>query len=192
MAISRVAPTCFAIMILCIWVGCDQQTSWKSTASSLGISSSQKIKLLNNPGRISNIGDYVFIEGRWHAETPEDANSTHLPEFNSVSLYCSRTNQMCYESLAILTSPDGSIPDPTQEMMLVATSFNYRILEWTDHNITAITEPRAADIRLNISLTDKTATRIVTETSARGAKGADPRPHIWQIRDFMMELKSKR
>jgi hypothetical protein len=50
----------------------------------------------------------------------------------------------------------------------------FRVVEWTGTTIIARAEPRAADIDLRISLSERSAERTSRETSSRGAQDANP------------------
>ena len=58
--------------------------------------------------------------------------------------------------------------------MLEPQKEQFRVIEWTGTTIAARAEPRAADIDLRISLTNRTAERSSRETAARGAQGGNP------------------
>lgn len=142
------------------------------------------VKLMDYPGSVSPSDGYAFVNGRWKAETVEDRKSTYVPPENSVSLFCVAASRKCFEALAVLSASDrDALPTCRSELVLHSYSFEYDVISWTTDRIVASAQTRATDIRLDISLLDRVAERGLRETSARGATGVDPRPHLWTIRD---------
>lgn len=65
--------------------------------------------------------------------------------------------------------------------VLMVSTHEYEIVEWSRTVVVAVERPRAADIELRVSLEHKTAERTVRETGARGATGASPVPKRWVL-----------
>ncbi len=143
-----------SILLLAVSVGGDQ------------ITTEQKNFLVSGDGR------YVLLQGSWRRTSQRP--SVEVPYVNSVRIECDRTARLCNEYVAKFVQktddPDGAVERPSLFLM----KEQFRVIEWTRTSIAARAEPRAADIDLRISLTDRTAERSSRETASRGAQGANP------------------
>jgi len=122
------------------------------------------------------------MKGRWTLIS--DASFERIPVVNSAHIECYKPERRCKEELAFLyTNADKSVrSNEVSSNTLRPISFEYKIIEWTDTHVRAKHEAPAADIELNIKVSDQYAERVFRETSARGVKGANPMPILWQLK----------
>ena len=134
----------------------------------------------------------ALVTGTWEPQTDLARRAVFRPPENAVTIFCSRGRSVCYESLATLAGPLGARASPDKPLYLAADLNEYMVAAWSPTQITATSENRAVDMRLEISLVDKVAQLTVRETSARGATGADPSPQVWVIKDWFAAALRKR
>ena len=121
---------------------------------------------------VSSDRRHVTVQGTWRRIS--ERATVEVPPVNSVRIECDRIAGVCNEYVAKFIQKTD---DPTSTMerpYLFLMKEQFRVIEWTGTSITARAEPRAADIRLRISLADESAERTSRETGARGAQGANP------------------
>jgi hypothetical protein len=125
----------------------------------------------------------IIAAGCWIA-TARDPHSV-VPVVNAAQVICDRQEGRCTEALASLHSAlDANYRKSFgsgQHALLVAEITEYPVVEWSPTAIRALAEPRAADIEIRISPAEEVVIRVATETSARGAVGADPTPQVWKL-----------
>lgn len=121
--------------------------------------------------RISIVGNYAFIEGRWK-RAQGSTKYTKMTTINTVSITCDRKTMTCTETIAKLVTPKEEpwIGDP----LLFIDTTTYQIIDWSDDTIYAKYPAPVADFELRISIKDKFAERRRRETKARGAETSDP------------------
>ncbi len=121
---------------------------------------------------VSGDGRYVVLQGTWRRTSQQP--TVEVPYLNSVRIECDRGARMCNEYIAKFIQKRDDPLGAVERPYLFLMKEQFRVIEWTGTAITARAEPRAADIDLRISLTDRTAERVSRETAARGAQGANP------------------
>lgn len=83
--------------------------------------------------RISQSGNYVFMEGRWKETT--QGGSRIIPRINTTYIICDKMNVVCNETIAKLTTPQDNELSP--DKLLFTQEFTYKILSWNDGTILA-------------------------------------------------------
>jgi hypothetical protein len=120
---------------------------------------------------VSDDGRYVVLQGTWRRTLQRP--TVEVPYVNSVRIECDRTTKICNEYVAKFIQKTDDPLGAVERPYLFLMKEQFRIIEWTGTTIAARAEPRAADMDLRISLTNRTAERSSRETSARGAQGAN-------------------
>jgi len=137
--------------------------------------------VLTNPKEfvIAADGSSVVIEGSWKRVTARP--TIEVPEVNSFRIECFRQVHVCREYVAKLIRPahDPGVVENTHLFLMLQ---EFQIELWDRGRIVAKTEPRAADIFLRVSLTDRTVERESRETEARGALGARTDSDKWILK----------
>ncbi len=123
----------------------------------------------------------VSASGRWTRATSHQRSA--VATLNAVEIVCSQQRRTCVEALAGLHSRlDPMFREATRGGLLLTSEMTeFSVVEWSSSTIRALAQPRAADIELRISLAERDVVRTATETSARGATGADPTPEVWKL-----------
>ena len=130
----------------------------------------EQIKTDRKNFHVSADDSYVVLQGTWHRISRRP--NVEVPQVNSVRIECDRTARICSEYVAKFIQKTDDPRLGGSHLFLMKEKFH--VIEWTRSTITARAEPRAADIDLRISLTDRTAERSSRETASRGAQGANP------------------
>ena len=118
----------------------------------------------------TDVGEWVGLEGHWSSATGR--YSVELPRVNSVDIDCWHRRMICVEHLSKLVQPADDRRGFLKRPMLFAEGNEYKIVEWSQSSLVARFEPRAADIEIRVSFSEKVAERTFRETTARGAAGA--------------------
>ena len=121
---------------------------------------------------VSGDGKYVVLQGTWRRTSQRP--TVEVPYVNSVRIECDRTAKICNEYVAKFIQKTDDPLGAVERPYLFLMKEQFRVIEWTGTTIAARAEPRAADIDLRISLTNRTAERSSRETAARGAQGGNP------------------
>lgn len=121
---------------------------------------------------VSGDGRYVVLQGTWRRTSQRP--TVEVPYVNSVRIECDRTAKICNEYVAKFIQKTDDPLGAVERPYLFLMKEQFRVIEWTGTTIATRAEPRAADIDLHISLTNRTAERSSRETVARGAQGANP------------------
>jgi hypothetical protein len=128
---------------------------------------------IESPAKAFHILDdgNVYLEGRWK-EIAETSRYKMIPKHNSISILCDKKAGVCTETQALLVIKKDNPLIPSA--LLYPEQFTYLVTEWSDATIKAERKPRAADVEIRISLTDKSAEKSYRETKARGADSSNP------------------
>lgn len=140
------------------------------------LSGCSNIEDIRSPSKAFQIVDdaNVYLEGRWK-QVGSTAAGRIIPKHNAVSILCDKKSGTCTENQALLvTRQDNAIISPSSCSLLYPEQFTYAITEWSESVIKAERKPRAADVEIRISLTDKSAEKSFRETTARGSDTANP------------------
>jgi hypothetical protein len=121
---------------------------------------------------VSDNGRYVVLQGAWRRTSQRP--TVEVPYVNSVRIECDRTARICNEYVAKFIQKTDDPLSAVERPYLFLMKEQFRVIEWTGTTIAARAEPRAGDIDLRISLTNRTAERSSRKTAARGAQGANP------------------
>jgi hypothetical protein len=121
---------------------------------------------------VSGDGRYVVLQGTWRRTSQRP--TVEVLYVNSVRIECDRTARICNEYVAKFMQKTDDPLGAVERPYLFLMKAQFRVIEWTGTTIAARAEPRAVDIDLRISLTNRTAERSSRETAARGAQGANP------------------
>jgi hypothetical protein len=114
----------------------------------------------------------VVLQGAWRRTSHRP--TVEVPYVNSVCIECDRTARICNEYVAKFIQKTDDPLGAVERPYLFLMKEQFRVIECTGTTIAARAEPRAADIDLRISLTNRMAERSSRETAARGAQGANP------------------
>ena len=112
-----------------------------------------------------------MVQGTWRRISQRA--TVEVPRVNSVRIECDRTARVCNEYVAKFIQKTDDPLGAVERPYLFLMKEQFRVIEWTGTTIAARAEPRAADIDLRISRTNRTAERSSRETAARGAQGAN-------------------
>jgi len=130
----------------------------------------------------------VTVAGRWRAASKVDP--FHIPAVNSFEITCNRAQGTCLESLANLyTELDGN--DGIPPGLFFVRTQGYRVAEWTDLTLLAVSRPReemptlpksasVSNIEVRINFIDRTVTRTRT-TSAWVTTENSPEVQLWVL-----------
>ena len=109
-------------------------------------------------------GTWIVAEGKWR-RTSGGGKYVRLVEVNSVYIDCYQRTKKCTERRAVLwTKADTErVEIPSMEGLLHTDFDEYEIVEWTPELVRAIYRAPVADIEIQISVKNKTATRSYRE-----------------------------
>ena len=112
---------------------------------------------------VSNDRRHVTIQGT--CGRISERATVEVPLINSVRIECDRTVGVCNEYVAKFIQKTDDPAGTMEQPYLFLMKEQFRIIQWTGTTITARAEPRAADIDLRISLSDRSAERTSRETN---------------------------
>lgn len=126
----------------------------------------------------------IVAMGCW---VPTANERSAVATLNAAHLVCDRAQGRCTEALANLHSTLDPMYRETfgrgERPLLTSDITEFRITQWSPTEIRALSRPRAADVEIRVSLVEKAVVRVATETSARGAAGANPTPQVWRLHE---------
>jgi hypothetical protein len=155
--VNRLKSSFLFLMLLISLSGCDiGQGEIRSDPKEISLSAS---------------GSHLVIQGKWRNVT--ESPSVVVPRVNTTRIECDKRTLRCDEYIAKLIEKSDDPTGFVGRRYLWLMKEEFRILEWSESLVVARAGPRAADIELRVSLTDRAAERTLRETGARGAQGAD-------------------
>jgi hypothetical protein len=104
----------------------------------------------------------LVVEGRWRLQGRRNPDFS-LARLNSSYILCSRDAMMCDETVAELRTPDDGERLGINSGELLATCHTYRVTEWTDSVLVAISRKPVADLVIRIDLKEESAERLFRE-----------------------------
>lgn len=109
-------------------------------------------------------GTWIVAEGKWR-RTSGLGTTIRLPEINSVYIDCYERTGKCTERNATLVTRAEAerLNVPLLEGLLDTSFDEYEIVEWTADFVRAVYRAPVADIEIQISAKNKTATRSYRE-----------------------------
>lgn len=159
----KTAATLLAVLLFAGLAGSDQREV-EVSCSPLGT-----LEVRGIPKRVGTVAEhpepaFVSATGMWRLVS-EGRHAVQLPRANSVEIVCDEPTRRCREAIAMLYSKEDAkrARMDTVEGFLDVQTYEYEITEWSDTLIRAIARRPVADIEIQISLSNRAASRLYRE-----------------------------
>lgn len=125
----------------------------------------------------------VFASGSWIVDRPADSDDDFAAE--TIYLICHPESRICEETQAFITK--GSSPWSSS---LGGITISYDVISWTNNELVAQIDGRAAVIKLVIDFGHQTVTKEIREKAE--IESSAPLPFIYHLGDGIEYLNGKR
>ena len=159
----KTAATLLAVLLFA-GLASSEQREVQVSCSPLGTLEVRGIpKRVSTPAEHREAG-FVSATGMWRLAS-EGRHAVQLPRANSVEIVCDEATRRCREAIAMLYGKEDAkrVRMDATEGFLDVQTYEYEITEWSDTLIRAITRRPVADIEIQVSLSNQTASRLYRE-----------------------------
>lgn len=122
----------------------------------------ERAVVVKTPKMIMATARSLVVEGRWRLQGRRNPDFS-LARLNSSYISCSKAAMMCDETVAELRTPEDGDRLGIKSGELLATCHTYRVTEWTDSVLVAISRKPVADLVIRVDLKKKSAERSFGE-----------------------------